>query len=110
MVAYVLPLTKGTARAALRPACAAVFISTTNSASPLSGSILTTLFDLTPAEARIFLSVGQGKTSSEIASALAITESTVKTHLTRIYSKTNTSRQLDLVKLGAAIGSPFFMP
>jgi DNA-binding CsgD family transcriptional regulator/PAS domain-containing protein len=110
MVAYVLPLTKGTARAALRPACAAVFISTTNSATPLSGSILSTLFDLTPAEARIFMSVGQGKTSSEIASSLAITESTVKTHLTRIYSKTNTSRQLDLVKLGASIGAPFSMP
>lgn len=109
MVAYVLPLTKGTARAALRPACAAVFISTTTSSTPLSGSILTTLFDLTPAEARIFMSVGLGKTSSEIASSLAITESTVKTHLTRIYAKTNTARQLDLVKLGTSIGAPFSM-
>jgi DNA-binding CsgD family transcriptional regulator/PAS domain-containing protein len=108
-VAYVLPLTKGTARAALRPACTAVFIATTTSAHPLPESILSTMFDLTPAESRIFMAVGLGKTSSEIATSFTITESTVKTHLTRIYSKTNTSRQLDLVKLGTSIGAPFSM-
>ncbi len=45
-VAYVLPLAQGTARGAFHPACAAVFISTTTSASPLPEAVLTTLFEL----------------------------------------------------------------
>ncbi|WP_246682253.1 PAS domain-containing protein [Mesorhizobium sp. B3-2-1] len=63
-VAYVLPLTEGTARAVFRPACAAVFISTTTSASPLPEAVLITLFDLTPAEARVLLRIGGGLSAS----------------------------------------------
>ncbi|WP_245419451.1 helix-turn-helix transcriptional regulator [Phyllobacterium salinisoli] len=105
-VAYVLPLSEGTARAAFRPACAAVFISTTTSASPLPEAVLTTLFDLTPAEARVLLKIGNGAAPSKSASSLGISENTLKTHLSRIFAKTNTSRQADLVKLVSDIGSP----
>lgn len=105
-VAYVLPLTDGTARAAFRPACAAVFVWTTTSASPLPEAVLTTLFELTPAQARVPMSAGKGLNPSETAASLGISENTLKTHLKRIYAKTGTSRQADLVKLVSDIATP----
>jgi DNA-binding CsgD family transcriptional regulator/PAS domain-containing protein len=100
-VAYVLPLTAGTARAAFRPARAAVFVST-----PIPEAVLITLFDLTPAEARVLLTIGSGAGAAATSRALGIGENTLKTHLNRIYAKTGTSRQPDLVKLIADIGAP----
>jgi DNA-binding CsgD family transcriptional regulator len=105
-VAYVLPLTQGTARAAFRPACAAVFVSTTTSASPLPEAVLATLFELTPAEARVLLTIGSGMNPSKSAVSLGVSENTLKTHLNRIYAKTGKSRQADLVKLVSDIGTP----
>lgn len=105
-VAYVLPLTEGTARAAFRPACAAVFVSTTTSASPLPEAVLTTLFDLTPAEARVLLRIGSGLSAPRSAASLGIGENTLKTHLNRIFAKTGTRRQADLVKLISDMGAP----
>ncbi|MGX7873783.1 helix-turn-helix transcriptional regulator [Mesorhizobium sp. ORM6] len=105
-VAYVLPLTEGTARAVFRPACAAVFVSTTTSASPLPEAVLTTLFDLTPAEARVLLRIGSGLSASKSALSLGIGENTLKTHLNRIFAKTGARRQADLVKLVSDIGTP----
>ena len=105
-VAYVLPLTEGTARAAFRPACAAVFVSTTTSASPLPEAVLTTLFDLTPAEARVLLRIGSGLSAARSAVSLDIGENTLKTHLNRIFAKTGTRRQADLVKLISNMGVP----
>lgn len=105
-VAYVLPLTAGTARAAFRPARAAVFVSTTISTTPIPEAVLITLFNLTPAEARVLLKVGSGVGMAATALSLGINENTLKTHLNRIYAKTGTSRQHDLVKLIADIGAP----
>ncbi|ESY75576.1 LuxR family transcriptional regulator [Mesorhizobium sp. LNHC221B00] len=105
-VAYVLPLSEGTARAAFQPACAAVFVSTTTSSSPLPEAVLTTLFDLTPAEARVLLRIGSGLSASKSAVSLGIGENTLKTHLNRIFAKTGTRRQADLVKLVSDMGTP----
>lgn len=105
-VAYVLPLSEGTARAAVQPACAAVFVSTTTSSSPLPEAVLTTLFDLTPAEARVLLRIGSGLSASKSAVSLGIGENTLKTHLNRIFAKTGTRRQADLVKLVSDMGTP----
>ncbi|WP_244571382.1 helix-turn-helix transcriptional regulator [Mesorhizobium carmichaelinearum] len=109
-VAYVLPLTEGTARAAFRPACAAVFVSTTTSSSPLPEAVLTTLFDLTPTEARVLLRIGSGLSGSQSAVSLGIGENTLKTHLNRIFAKTGTRRQADLVKLVSDIRTPLAAP
>jgi DNA-binding CsgD family transcriptional regulator/PAS domain-containing protein len=105
-VAYVLPMSEGSARAAFRPACAAVFISTTTSASPPPEDVLITLYDLTPAEARVVLQIGKGLTAPQCAILLDISENTLKTHLSRIFAKTDTARQADLVRLVANVGSP----
>jgi DNA-binding CsgD family transcriptional regulator len=43
---------------------------------------------------------------AETAEALGIAETTTKTHLQRIFSKTGTSRQADLVRLVAGYTGP----
>ena len=42
----------------------------------------------------------------EVAAALGIAETTVKTHLSRVFDKTGAGRQADLVKLVAGFSSP----
>jgi DNA-binding CsgD family transcriptional regulator len=42
----------------------------------------------------------------EVAEAMGISGSTVKTHLRRLFAKTGTDRQADLVKLVAAYANP----
>ena len=42
----------------------------------------------------------------EVAPVLGISEPTVKTHLQRIFAKTDTNRQADLVKLVAGYINP----
>jgi DNA-binding CsgD family transcriptional regulator len=42
----------------------------------------------------------------EVAEALGIGEGTVKTHLKRLFAKTGTRRQADLVKVVAGFASP----
>jgi DNA-binding CsgD family transcriptional regulator len=42
----------------------------------------------------------------EVAEALGVAPSTVRTHLKRLYAKTGASRQADLVKLVAKFSSP----
>ena len=43
----------------------------------------------------------------EVAHMLGISQATVKTHLKRIFDKTGTARQSDLVKLVAGFTGPF---
>ena len=43
----------------------------------------------------------------EVARMLGISEATVKTHLQRVFGKTDTARQADLVKLVAGFAGPF---
>ena len=105
-VAYVLPLTQGTARAAFQPAVAAIFITTAISAAPAPEETLITLFDLTPAEARVMQRIGGGMAADAAAAGLGISANTLKTHLGRVFNKTGTSRQSDLALLVANIAPP----
>lgn len=106
-LAYVLPLADGTARAAFRPACAAVFVSTAVPAPPPSEAALAGLFQLTQAEAHVLALIGGGMGVAKALQALGIKEDTLKTHLGRIYAKTGATRQADLVKLVSDIATPF---
>jgi DNA-binding CsgD family transcriptional regulator len=97
-VAYVLPLMASVARSLYRPATAAVFISSQVSVPP-PASVLETLYDLTPAEARVMLQIGAGKSIAEVSDSLGLSHNTVKTHLSRVYGKSGTNKQTELVKL-----------
>ena len=63
-------------------------------------------FELTPAELRILQSIVEVGGVPETAKALGIAETTVKTHLHRVFAKTGASRQADLVKLVAGFSNP----
>ena len=50
-------------------------------------------------ELRLVTLLGRGESAEAVARQLAVSRSTVKTHLRNIFSKTGTSRQADLVRL-----------
>jgi DNA-binding CsgD family transcriptional regulator len=56
-------------------------------------------YHLTPGECRVLAAVVNGTDMKSIASQLCVSMATLKTHLTRIFSKTNTNRQKALVSL-----------
>ena len=107
-VAHVLPLTSGARRRAgtAYSAVAAVFVHKAALDVPHPLETIATTFKLTPAELRVLMAIVEIGGVSEVASILGISEATVKTHLQRIFAKTDTSRQADLVKLVAGYMSP----
>ncbi len=60
---------------------------------------LTELFKLTPTEARVTAGLASGAALIEVADELGIAYETARTHLKRTFSKTDTSRQADLIRL-----------
>ncbi|RUY35133.1 helix-turn-helix transcriptional regulator, partial [Mesorhizobium sp. M7A.F.Ca.CA.001.13.2.1] len=57
------------------------------------------LFDLTPAEARLATELASGRSLKEVAAASNITVKTGRTYLERIFAKTETRQQSELVAL-----------
>ncbi len=107
-VAHVLPLTAGARRKArvAYSAVAAVFVRKAALELPHPLEAIASTFKLTPAEMRVLMMIVQFGSLQEVAPVLGISEATVKTHLQRIFAKTDTSRQADLVKLVAGYMSP----
>jgi DNA-binding CsgD family transcriptional regulator len=107
-IAHVLPLTSGMRReaGARHAAAAAVFVH--KAALDLACPMVTMaeLYRLTRAEVRVLMAIVEIGGVPEIAPVLGISETTVKTHLQRIFDKTGTNRQADLVKLVAGFTSP----
>ena len=63
-------------------------------------------YQLTPTELKVLIGVVQIGGVPEIADAFGVSQTTVKTHLSRLFGKTGTSRQADLVKIVAGFASP----
>jgi DNA-binding CsgD family transcriptional regulator len=66
--------------------------------APLT-EVLTGLFDLTPAEARVAGSVARGQSVDEIATTYSLSRETVRTQLKAVMAKTGTERQTALALL-----------
>jgi DNA-binding CsgD family transcriptional regulator/PAS domain-containing protein len=107
-VAHVLPLTSGARRRAgvAYSAVAAVFVHKAALELPHPLEIISATFKLTPAEMRVLMMIVQFGGVQEVAPMLGVSEATVKTHLQRIFAKTETKRQADLVKLVAGYMGP----
>ncbi|MDX7952426.1 helix-turn-helix transcriptional regulator [Lichenihabitans sp. Uapishka_5] len=89
-----------------RRAVAAVFVSPSAAPPQMPADALSLLYALTPAETRVFEMVVGGQTQGEIASTLGLAVSTVKTHLLRLFEKTGSKRQADLIKLATSLSAP----
>ena len=107
-VAHVLPLTSGARRRAGTnyAAVAALFVHKAALETPSPPEVIAKTFGLTPSELRVLLGIVEVGGAPETAEALGIAEGTVKTHLKRLFAKTGTTRQADLVKLVASYASP----
>ncbi len=98
-VCYVLPLNQSDARHLIGGASVAVFFSTGSGALPVVEAVLSTLYGLTPTEARVAREICGGDTTRGIGDRLGVSENTVKTHVRHIFEKTGISRQTELVRL-----------
>lgn len=107
-VAHLLPLTSGLRRrtGARYAAVAALFVQRAALNTPVAPELIARTFGLTVSELRVLDAVVQVGGIAETAEALGIGEATVKTHLHRVFAKTSTSRQAELVKLVAGFASP----
>lgn len=107
-VAHILPLNQGERRRAGAPydAVAALFVQRAGPELASAPETVARTFALTPAELRVLTAIVEVGGVPEVAETLGIAESTVKTHLHRVFGKTETTRQADLVRLLAAYRSP----
>ncbi len=107
-VAHVLPLTSGVRRRAGAgyAAAAAVFVQKALLDVPSPQVAIAKLYKLTPMELRVLFAIVQVGGVPEVAAMMGSSGSTIRTHLRRLFSKTGTDRQADLVKLVAGYTNP----
>lgn len=93
-----------------RPA-AAVFIYDPERKLDLREATIARQYGLTPAEVGVVAGLVNGRSLQDIATDRGVSKNTVRSHLQRIFDKTNTNRQAQLVKLilsgPAAVGATF---
>lgn len=78
---------------------AIAFITDPEAHTRLDVALLQQLYGITPAEARLAERLCAGDTLGAAAVRCAISESTAKTQLARLFEKTNTGRQAELLRL-----------
>jgi DNA-binding CsgD family transcriptional regulator/PAS domain-containing protein len=107
-VGHVLPLTSGTRRNAgiAATAAAALFIRKAALVTSSPPEVIAKAFKLTPTELRVLLAIVEVGGVPEVAAALGVADTTVKTHVGRLFEKTGAKRQADLVKLVAGYATP----
>ena len=103
-----LPLTSGARRRAGRTytAAAALFVRKAALVVPSAFEVIGRTFKLTPTELRVLVAIVEVGGVPEVAAALGVAVTTVKTHLGRLFEKTGAMRQADLVKLVAGYATP----
>lgn len=82
-----------------RPVIALFITRRANSATPYSLTGLAQTYDLTRAETRTLEHIVCGSVIADAAKSCVVSKNTVKTHLQKIFEKTGTSRQTDLLRL-----------
>jgi DNA-binding CsgD family transcriptional regulator len=105
-VAHILPLASRGSHDVSRPAIAAVFVRRVTLPLPSPPGVIGRAFRLTAAELRVLFAIVEIGGVPEVAAALGVAETTIKTHLGHLFEKTGATRQADLVKLVAGYASP----
>jgi PAS domain-containing protein len=107
-LAHALPLTSGARRRA-RPEQTVTIAVIVHKAQLHRTTVVNAVaerFRLTPTELRVLSGIIEVGCVPGVAPALGIGEQTVKTHLKRLFAKTGTGRQAELVKLVAEFANP----
>ncbi len=107
-VAHVLPLTSGARRLTglAYNAVAALFVRKATLEAFAPPEVIGEMYKLTPTELRVLLAIVDIGGVPEVAAALGVAVTTIKTHLSRLFEKTGVARQADLVKLVAGFSTP----
>lgn len=107
-VAHALPLTSGARRRAgvVYTATVALFVRKAALAVASAPEAIGSAFRLTPTELRVLLAIVEVGGIPEVAEAFGVADTTVRTHVSRLFEKTGTARQADLVKLVASYTTP----
>jgi two-component system, NarL family, nitrate/nitrite response regulator NarL len=71
---------------------------------PAPGAAVRNPFGLTPREREVLTLVAAGYANKEIARTCAVSEETVKHHLTRMFDKVGAANRLELAKVAAQVG------
>ena len=102
-VAHALPLTSGARRRAGldRVAAAALFVRRAALVTSSTSQVIGETFRLTPTELRVLLAIVEVGGIPEVANAFGVADTTVRTHVNRLFQKMGATRQADLVKLVA---------
>jgi DNA-binding CsgD family transcriptional regulator len=103
--AHVLPLTSGRRQETgqANHAVAALFIRSVAPNAPLPLELIAKRHDLLPSEVRVLDAIAKVQGVRDLADFLGISQATVKTHLHKLFRKTGTKRQSELVKLVAGL-------
>ena len=89
-----------------QPCSSAGLLLVASSASQVIGET----FKLTPTELRVLLAITEVGGIPEVATAFGVADTTVRTHVNRLFEKTGATRQADLVKLVAGYTTPLTGP
>jgi DNA-binding CsgD family transcriptional regulator len=98
MIAHVVPI-RGAARDILFRCGAMLMLTPVTRPEAPSVELIRSLFDLTPAEARVARGLAAGQTVKVMAADSGTSTNTVRTHVNGVLTKTGYSRQSDVVAL-----------
>lgn len=89
-----------------REAVAALFL--TNPVAPVRApmDMMVKRYGLTPSETRVLLAILEGKSPRAIAATQGVGMPTVRSHLHRLFDKTGTTGQTDVVRLVSSLSRP----
>jgi DNA-binding CsgD family transcriptional regulator len=85
---------------------AIVLVTISQKASALPETLLTQAFGLTTAEMRVLGALISGNTLVEIAQKFGVARRTVKAHVEKLFEKTGTCRQADLIRKALSLAPP----
>ena len=108
LAAWVLPLDAGMRSELAAPFSAriAVFLRELGDTSVFPGELFVKRYGITPAECRVLMMLVQGVSLGEAADCLGISMPTAKTHIARLFAKTETRNQSDLMRLAVSALAP----
>lgn len=83
-----------------------MIVTTVGTPAPPNLSLISGLFDLTRAEARLARELASGRSLDEAATTLNLSVNTIKTHTKAIFRKTGVKRQSELTALLSGLALP----
>ncbi|MDE0005618.1 MAG: LuxR C-terminal-related transcriptional regulator [Rhodospirillaceae bacterium] len=92
------------------PVVALVLLAQPASGAEIDPDLAAAVLGLTPAESRVAVMLAEGTSVREIATALNRKESTIRSHVKRIFAKHGISRQAELVRLILSLAGSAHLP